>query len=134
MLWWLRIIANNAFELQMTFDLRGLLHDRIQRLPLKWFDTQSPGDILIRMGEDVPAAQGMVVDLVDQGIPAVLQELVCVVMMLHLQWQLALLLFIPLPFVAFGGWLYLRWARCHSSSPPFFSRLAGAWRCRVWFW
>ncbi|MDB6005767.1 MAG: transporter ATP-binding protein, partial [Prosthecobacter sp.] len=107
--WGLRIIANNAFELQMTFDLRSLLHDRIQRLPLKWFDTQSPGDILIRMGEDVPAAQRMVVDLVDQGTPAVLQALVCVVMMLQLQWQLALVLFIPLPFVVFGGWLYLRW-------------------------
>ena len=34
----LRTLANSAFYLRMTYDLRSSRHEKIQRLPLKWFD------------------------------------------------------------------------------------------------
>ncbi len=63
----LRTLANNAFELRMTYDLRSGLHEKIQHLPLKWFDRQSTGDIITRMADDVPATQRVILDGIDQG-------------------------------------------------------------------
>jgi len=105
----LRTVANNAFELRMTYDLRSQLHYKIQHLPVKWFDSQSTGDILTRMSDDVPAAQRVILEGVDQMIPAVLQSLVAGSVMFWLHWKLALVTLSPLPFIATGGWIYARY-------------------------
>ncbi|MCE9519983.1 MAG: ABC transporter ATP-binding protein/permease [Verrucomicrobia bacterium] len=105
----MRTLANNAFELRMTYDLRSQLHDRIQHLPLKWFDRQSTGDILTRMSDDVPATQRVILDGVDQGAPAVLQVLLTAGVMFYLHWKLALVIMLPMPLIAAGGWIYARW-------------------------
>ena len=36
-----RIILNNHFEQRVIFDIRSDLYQKIQRLPLKWFDSLS---------------------------------------------------------------------------------------------
>jgi ABC-type multidrug transport system fused ATPase/permease subunit len=105
----LRTVANNAFELRMTYDLRSQLHDQIQHLPLKWFDRQTTGDILTRMADDVPATQRVILEGVDQAVPAVLQALLTAGLMFWLHWKLALVTLTPLPFIAAGGWIYANW-------------------------
>lgn len=105
----LRTLANNAFELKMTYDLRSELHRKIQHLPLKWFDRQSTGDILTRMADDVPATQRVVLDGIDQGLPAVLQVLLTAGVMFFIHVKLALVVLIPVPFIIAGGWIYARW-------------------------
>jgi ATP-binding cassette, subfamily B, bacterial len=105
----LRTVANNAFELQMTHDLRSSLHDKIQHLPLKWFDRQTTGDILMRMSNDVPATQRVIIEAIDQTAPALIQIVVTIGVMLWLHPQLALIAMIPVPLIASGGWIYSRW-------------------------
>ncbi len=105
----LRTLANNSFELHMTYDLRSSLHHKIQHLPLKWFDRQSTGDILMRMADDVPATQRVIIDGIDQGVPAVLQFLLTAAVMLWIHPKLALIIFMPIPLIGLGGWIYNVW-------------------------
>lgn len=107
----LRTLANNSFELHMTYDLRSQLHNKIQHLPLKWFDRQSTGDILMRMASDVPATQRVILDGIDQAVPAILQIILTVGVMFWLHPKLALVALLPVPFIAAGGGMYARWVR-----------------------
>ncbi len=111
----LRTLANNSFELQMTYDLRSRLHDKIQHLPLKWFDRQSTGDILMRMADDVPATQRVILDGIDQAVPAILQFLLTGGVMLWIYPKLALVIFIPIPLIGMGGWIYNVWVAPRAS-------------------
>ena len=111
----LRTLANNSFELQMTYDLRSRLHDKIQHLPLKWFDRQSTGDILMRMADDVPATQRVILDGIDQAVPAILQFLLTGGVMLWIHPKLALVIFTPIPLIAMGGWIYNVWVAPRAS-------------------
>lgn len=111
----MRTVANNTFELRMTYDLRSQLHQKIQHLPLKWFDRQSTGDILTRMADDVPATQRVILDGIDQAVPAVLQAVLCAAVMFYLHWKLALVTLAPLPLIAAGGWIYARWVSPRAS-------------------
>ena len=105
----LRTLANNAFELRMTYDLRSRLHDKIQHLPLKWFDRQTTGDILMRMASDVPATQRVILDGIDQTLPAILQVILTAGVMFWVHPKLALVTLLPVPIIAAGGWIYARW-------------------------
>ncbi len=111
----LRTLANNSFELQMTYDLRSRLHDKIQHLPLKWFDRQSTGDILMRMADDVPATQRVILDGIDQAVPAIMQFLLTGAVMLWIYPKLALVIFIPIPLIGMGGWIYNVWVAPRAS-------------------
>lgn len=105
----LRTLANNAFQLRMTYDLRSSLHEKIQHLPLKWFDRQTTGDIIVRMSDDVPATQRVILDGVDQFAPAVLSIIITAVIMFSLHVKLTLVTLIPVPFIAAGAWVFGRW-------------------------
>lgn len=111
----LRTLANNAFELRMTYDLRSRLHHKIQHLPLKWFDRQSTGDIMTRMADDVPATQRVIIDCIDQGAPAILQIILTAGLMFWLHPMLALVTLLPVPFIIMGGWVYARWVSPRAS-------------------
>lgn len=104
----LRTLTNNAFELRMTYDLRSRLYDKIQHLPLKWFDRQTTGDILMRMATDVPATQRIVLDGIDQTLPSILQIILTAGFMFWVHPKLALITLIPVPFIAAGGWINAR--------------------------
>ena len=105
----LRTLANNAFQLRMTYDLRSSLHEKIQHLPLKWFDRQTTGDIIVRMSDDVPATQRVILDGVDQFAPALLSIIITAVIMFSLHVKLTLITLIPVPLIAAGAWVFGRW-------------------------
>lgn len=108
-LYTLRTLANNAFQLRMTYDLRSRLHEKIQHLPLKWFDRQSTGDIIVRMSDDVPATQRAILEGVDQFAPALLQILITAGIMFSLHVKLTLVTLMPAPLIAAGAWVFGRW-------------------------
>src|SRR4051812_1917218 len=41
-----RLRLNNGFEQKVIYDLRSDLYERLQRLPLRWFDNRPTGDIM----------------------------------------------------------------------------------------
>jgi len=70
----LRIILNNTFEQKVIFDLRSDLYSHIQMLPLRWFDNRATGDLMTRILEDVNSVERMLIDEIEQGVVAMLQE------------------------------------------------------------
>ena len=81
----LRIYINNVFEQRVIFDLRSDLYSHIQRLPLGWFDNRATGDLMTRILEDVNAVERVLIDGIEQGVIAVLQIIVVIIMLLRLQ-------------------------------------------------
>jgi ABC-type multidrug transport system fused ATPase/permease subunit len=102
----LRILVNNTFEQKVIFDLRSDLYWHIEQLPLRWFDNRATGDLMTRVLEDVTAVERMLIDGLDQGVVAVLQVLVVVVVLFRLEPMLALLALSPLPLLAAGALTY----------------------------
>ncbi len=105
-LFYLRTRVNSVFEQRMIFDLRGRLHRKITRMEIAWFDRRSTGDILTRMAEDVPATQRVVLEGIEQGITALLQIVITLVVMTLTNAPLTGLILLPVPLLAAGGWIY----------------------------
>ncbi len=106
----LRIILNNTFEQKVIFDIRSDLYRKIQRLPMRWFDSKRTGDIMTRVTEDVMAMERVLIDGIEQGLVALLQVLVVGIYLFKQDAQLAAIAMIPMPFLLFGAWLYTRFA------------------------
>ena len=68
----LRIMINNTFEQKVIFDIRSDLYEKLQRLPLKWFDNRPTGDIMTRVAEDVTSMERVLIDGIEQGLVALL--------------------------------------------------------------
>ncbi|MES2705929.1 MAG: ABC transporter ATP-binding protein [Verrucomicrobiota bacterium] len=103
-----RTLSNNAFEQVVVHDLRRELYDKIQRLPMRWFDNQPTGDIMTRVGSDVPAIEKVIVDSIDQALSGVLQFVIVLVYLLSMHVGLTLVMLAPMPFVALATWFYSR--------------------------
>lgn len=103
-----RMLSNNDFEQVVVHDLRRELYDKIQRLPMRWFDNQPTGDIMTRVGSDVPAIEKVIVDSIDQALSGVLQFVIVLGWMLYQHVGLTLITLAPMPFVALATWLYSR--------------------------
>ncbi len=108
LLFTLRTWFNNVLELKLTHIIRVELYDKLQRLPVKWFDSNSSGEIMSRVSDDVPATNRVIIEGIDQAIAAVLQFFIVIGFMLYHSWQLTLITLIPLPFI---GIITSWWAR-----------------------
>ncbi|MDB4500758.1 ABC transporter ATP-binding protein/permease [Akkermansiaceae bacterium] len=106
-----RIILNNHFEQKVIFDIRSDLYQKIQRLPLRWFDTRRTGDIMTRVIEDVTAMERVLIDGIELGLVSLFQIGIVGTVMYFTNWEVALWATIPVPFLAFGAYLYSKDAR-----------------------
>lgn len=96
----LRTWFNNVLELKLTHLIRVEMYDKLQRLPVKWFDSNSSGEIMSRVADDVPATNRVIIEGIDQAIAAILQFFIVIAWMCYFSWQLTLVTLIPLPFIA----------------------------------
>lgn len=106
-----RLRLNNTFEQKVIYDLRSDLYERLQRLPLRWFDNRPTGDIMTTVSEDIPAVERVLIDGVEQGLIAVLQIAVVAVFMFKADAILAWTAMIPIPLLGLGAVLYTKSAR-----------------------
>ena len=102
----LRIFINNRFEQRVIFDIRSDLYAKIQRLPLRWFDSRRTGDIMTRVVEDVTNMERVLIDGVEQGLVAALQVLGIGVYLFVLHPTVAMWATLPVPMLALGAWIY----------------------------
>lgn len=102
----LRTYGNNAWEQRLTHDLRTALYNKLQRLPIKWFDTKSSGEIMSRVASDVPATDRVIVETIDQAIPAFLQFGIIAGWMFYQSWELTLVTLAPLPIIGLITTIY----------------------------
>ena len=108
LLFTLRSYFNNALELKLTHLIRVELYDKLQRLPVRWFDSNSSGEIMSRVAEDVPTMDRVLIEGTDTALAAVLQFLIIVGYMLYHSWELTLVTLAPLPLI---GILTAWWSR-----------------------
>ena len=104
----LRTFLNNHLELKLTHVIRAELYDKLQRLPIKWFDKNSSGEVMSRVADDVPTMDRVIIEGLDQALAAVLQFLIVMGYLLYHSWQLTLIVLIPLPLI---GLLTAWWAK-----------------------
>jgi ABC-type multidrug transport system fused ATPase/permease subunit len=102
----LRILINNTFEQKVIFDIRSDLYEKIQRLPLRWFDTRRTGDIMTRVVEDVTNMERVLIDGIEQGLIAALQVLSVGAFLFYLNPQVAAWATLPVPLLAVSAWIY----------------------------
>jgi ATP-binding cassette subfamily B protein/subfamily B ATP-binding cassette protein MsbA len=101
-----RTVLNTTFEQRVVHDLRSELFDKIQRMPLRFFDRRTSGDIMSRVGSDVPAMEKVIIQGIDQGLSGMIQIVVILAFMLSHHVGLTLVTLAPMPLVAGVTWLY----------------------------
>ena len=104
----LRIRLNNTFEQNVILDLRRDLYDKLQHLPVGYFDQRATGDIMTRVIDDVTSLERVLIDGTEQGTVALLSLLGALVLMLGFDTRLTLLAMMPLPLLALGALIYTR--------------------------
>ena len=76
--------------LKMSYRMRGELSAKINRVPQKYFNTTSQGDILSRITNDVSTLQQGLTNSLPMIISAATQFVGCLIMMFVTEWHLAL--------------------------------------------
>ena len=77
--------------LKMSYRMRGELSEKINRVPQKYFNSTSQGDILSRITNDVSTLQQGLTNSLPTIISAVTQFVGCLIMMFVTEWHLALI-------------------------------------------
>ncbi len=83
---------------QLTvFDLREEINDKLERLPLKYYDKNSHGDILSRVTNDIDTVANTLQQSITQAITAVITIVGVIAMMFSISWLLTLVALVTLP-------------------------------------
>lgn len=106
-----RILLNNTFEQKVILDLRCDLHNKIQSLPLNWFDTRRTGDVMSRVIEDVTSMERVLIDGIEQGLVSAIQVIIMAIALFMTNPRVAIWAVLPLPLLALGSWLYSKNSR-----------------------
>ena len=80
----------SVVTLKMSYRMRGELSNKINRVPQKYFNTTSQGDILSRITNDVSTLQQGLTNSLPTIVSAATQFVGCLIMMLVTEWRLAL--------------------------------------------
>lgn len=81
----------SVVTLKMSYQMRGELSAKMNRVPQKYFNTASQGDILSRITNDVSTLQQGLTNSLPTIISAATQFVGCLIMMLITEWRLALI-------------------------------------------
>lgn len=104
---YLRHVVGERF----IFDLRVQIYDHLQRLSLAFYEDTSTGELMSRVTNDVNALEQFVTHGVALTTVDLLRLLGASAVLLALNWRLALVTLIPLPFIAGGLWVFNHRAR-----------------------
>jgi len=89
---------------KITYQFRKDISDKINRMPLRYFDTRTFGDVLSRVTNDVDTIGQTLNQSMTQIITSITMIIGILYMMLTISWQLTLvaLIIVPLSFVTVG--------------------------------
>lgn len=98
---WMQAYIMAGVTQRTVFRLRQKTEEKLGRLPLQYFDTQSRGDLLSRVTNDIDN----IATSMQQGLSQILNSVLTVVsvlaMMIWISWQLALVSLIAIPLSIF---------------------------------
>jgi len=96
-LMWLQGYLLNRLVMRVVYRLRQDIEEKLNRLPLSYFDSRQRGDLLSRVTNDVDNIQQALQQAFSQLVQSVLTILGIGIMMFVVSWQLALIALIALP-------------------------------------
>ena len=82
---------------KITYDLRKDISEKINRLPLKYFDKRTHGEILSRVTNDVETVSQTLNQSLTQIVTSIVMIIGILIMMLSISWLLTLVALIILP-------------------------------------
>ncbi|MGG5171780.1 ABC transporter ATP-binding protein [Pseudarthrobacter sp. J1738] len=94
---WLQGYVLNRIVMKVIRELRDRTEEKLNRLPLNYFDTRQRGDVLSRVTNDVDNVQQGLQQAFAQLVSSVLTVIGIAIMMFIVSWQLALIALIALP-------------------------------------
>jgi ATP-binding cassette subfamily B protein/subfamily B ATP-binding cassette protein MsbA len=95
----LRIRLNNTLEQTVVHELRSHVFAAVQRLSVTYFDNRSTGEIMSRLTNDTEHVERIFIDGVEAALTASLTLIGITVMLFALNWKLAALSLVPVPFL-----------------------------------
>ncbi len=101
-----RIITNTRFGQNVIYDMRRDVYAKMQRLPVKFFDRRSSGDLMTRVIDDVASVHRILIDGIERAATAFLSILVVFVILLSKNITLTMLALLPLTILAAGTLWY----------------------------
>ncbi|MGP9489019.1 multidrug ABC transporter ATP-binding protein [Glutamicibacter sp. BW80] len=93
----------NKLVMKVVYTLRKDVEDKINRLPLNYFDSRQRGDLLSRVTNDVDNIQNALQQALSQLVQALMTVIGIVIMMFVVSWQLALIALVALPLSGVGA-------------------------------
>lgn len=96
---------------RFIFDLRVHIYDHLQQLSLAFYEDTSTGELMSRVTNDVNALEQFVTHGIALTTVDLLRLLGASAVLLALNWRLALITLVPLPFIAGGLWIFNHRAR-----------------------
>lgn len=103
---YIQTVVMNRVGQEVMAHLRVEIFRHLQRLQLAFYDKNPVGRLLTRVTSDVAALN----ELFTSGVVAIFGDIFTLIgiiaVLFYYSWQLALITFIVLPFLAFGTWLF----------------------------
>ncbi len=99
------LYVRHALGERFLYDLRLRLYDHLQHLSLGFFESRQTGELMSRLTNDVRSLENLVTHSTEFLIVDSLRLMGVIVLLLVLDWRLALWTFLPVPILAIG----LRW-------------------------
>ncbi|HXC61753.1 MAG TPA: ABC transporter transmembrane domain-containing protein, partial [Nitrospiria bacterium] len=103
-----RIWSNNFLEQNVIYDLRDQVYRALQRLSISYFENRSTGELMSRLINDVSHVERIFIDGIESILMSGLTLVGVAAVLFYLNWRLALLSLIPVPFLILGAGFFTR--------------------------
>jgi ATP-binding cassette subfamily B multidrug efflux pump len=97
MLGWVQGFIMAGIATKITYTFRRNIAEKINRLPLKYFDTQTHGEVLSRVTNDVDIINTTLTQNLSMMISSVVMIIGVLIMMLSISWLMTLVALVILP-------------------------------------
>ena len=106
---------------RMTADIRNRLYQQLELLSLQFYDRRQVGAVMSRVTRDAGRLQEFLVEGLPYLVNNALRIIAILGILLWMNWLLALLILVPIPFMM--GWGVIFWKRMR----PYFNKWDQAW-------
>ncbi len=90
---------------QVVANIRRQLYQRLQYMPLRFYDKRKVGALISRLTNDTNRVEGFLIDGLPFIITNILMTIGILVLLLVMSWHLTLYVLVPVPAIVLGGWM-----------------------------
>lgn len=105
---WVNSWTWNYFAQHVQHDVRTETYDAMQGLEMGFFDDKQTGEIMSILNNDVNQLENFLTSNLNTGIRIVVMVGGIAIIMLLVNWQLALVSMLTVPILAIASWLFVR--------------------------